>query len=193
VTFLRRMAAALVALALVVLVACDLWIAGFRSWWDRHSLTGSIVANLLVLAVTALIVDEVVARRQRRDRSVTVAVQGLIVYGQARRTHDAIVATNPSRPSAGTAGDELRTLATMLLSASPSLFDDPDARVFLEQVERFSVTMLRAVTTPVGQAIGTEDRDRLATEMTRLKETVQPLLIRIPPEERHLLEGESRA
>jgi hypothetical protein len=187
------MAAAAVALGLIVLVVCDLWIGGFRTWWDGHSLTGSIVANLLVLAVTALIVDEVVARRQRRDRSVTVAVQGLIVYGQARRTHDAIVTSGAQGQSAGGPGDELRTLATMLLSASPSLFDDPAARRFLEQVERFSVTMLRAVSTPVGRAIGADDRDRLSTEMARLKETVQPLLIRIPPEERHLLEGESRA
>jgi hypothetical protein len=81
----------------------------------------------------------------------------------------------------------------MLLSASPSLFDDPAARVFLEQVERLSVTMLRATRTPAGQAIGTEDRQRLDTEMKRLTQTAQPLLIRIPPEERALLEGESRA
>jgi hypothetical protein len=177
----------------VLLVAGDVWIGSFRAWWDRHSLTGSILSNLLVLAVTALIVDEVVARRQRRDRSVTVAVQGLIVYGQARRTHDAIVATGAQGQSAGGAGDEVRTLATMLLSASPSLFDDPAARVFLEQVERLSVTMLRAARTPAGKTIATDDRDRLHTEMTRLTETVQPLLIRIPPEERHLLEGESKA
>ena len=189
---LRRFAAVVVALALVVLVACDLWIGNFRTWWDRHSLTGSVVSNLLVLAVTALIVDEVVARRQRRDRSVTVAVQGLIVYGQARRTHDAIVTTGAQGQSAS-AGDEVRTLAAMLLSASPSLFDDPAARVFLEQVERLSVTMIRAARTPAGRAIATDDRDRLNTEMTRLTQTVQPLLTRIPPEERHLLEWESKA
>ena len=64
---LRRRVAAVCALTtLLVLVGCDLWIAGFRAWWDRHSLTASVVSSLLVLAVAGLIVDEVVARRQRR-------------------------------------------------------------------------------------------------------------------------------
>ena len=57
----RRLAAALVAMALLALIACDQFVSGFPAWWDRHSLTGSIVSSLLVLAVTALIVDEVVA------------------------------------------------------------------------------------------------------------------------------------
>lgn len=75
------MAATAAAMALLALVACDLWIRGVQVWWDRHSLIGSVVASLLVLAVTALIVDEVVARRQRRERAGSVAVQASIVYG----------------------------------------------------------------------------------------------------------------
>jgi hypothetical protein len=70
----RRLAAAGVALALLALVATDLWVKSARVWWDGHSLTGSVVSSLLVLAVTGLIVDEVVARRQRKERSVSVAV-----------------------------------------------------------------------------------------------------------------------
>jgi hypothetical protein len=72
----RRIAAAAAAATLIALVVCDQCIASFRAWWDRHSFTGSVVANLLVLAITALIVDEVVARRQQRKRGVSVAVQG---------------------------------------------------------------------------------------------------------------------
>ena len=83
----RRVAATTVVMTLATLVAYDVWIRGVRVWWDRHSLTGSIVASLLGLAVTALIVDEVVARRQRKERAVSVAVQSLIVYGQARVDH----------------------------------------------------------------------------------------------------------
>lgn len=192
-TSLRRMSAAVVAVALVALVACDVWIGSVRTWWDRHSLTGSVVSNLLVLAVTALIIDEVVARRQRRDRSVSVAVQGLIVYGQARRTHDAIVASGADGQPAGDAADELRTLANMLLTSSPSLFDDPAARRFLDQVERFSVTMFRVVSTATGGALEAHDREQLSKEMARVRETVQPLLTRIPPEQRRLLEGTSQA
>jgi len=179
--------------ALVALVACDLWVGSVRTWWDQHSLTGSVVSDLLVLAVAGLIVDEVVARRQRRDRSVSVAVQGLIVYGQARRTHDAIVSIGADGQPAGVAADELRTLANMLLTSSPSLFDDPAARTFLEQVERFSVTMFRLVSAAAGRPVEAHDREQLSQEMTRVKESVQPLLIRIPSEERRLLEGTSQA
>lgn len=127
----RRVAAVAVALTLSGLIAGDLWIAGFRTWWDRHSLTGSIVASLLVLAVTGLIVDEVVARRQRRERAVSVAVQGLIVFGQARRAFGAVSSSDVEQLRSSAAAEELRTLEGMLLTASPSLFDDPAARPFL--------------------------------------------------------------
>jgi len=190
---LRRVAATVVALALLALVACDLWIQGVRVWWDRHSLTGSIVSSLLVLAVTALIVDEVVARRQRRERAVSVAVQGLIVYGQARRAYDAIVGRDTDASRSNGAADELRTLASMLLTASPSLFDDPEARKFLEQVERFSVSMFRTLATSRGGVLDTGTRDHLASDLVRLQATIQPLVTRIPTEDRSLLEGPSQS
>lgn len=187
---LRRLAATGAALALAALIACDLWIQSVRMWWDGHALTGSIVSNLLVLAVTALIIDEVVARRQRRDRATSVAVQGLIVYGQAHRAYNAITGrgTDDTR---STGADELRTLASMLLTASPSLFDDPDARHVLEQLERFSISMLRALSTSPG-GVGTQDRDLLASELVRLRAAVEPLVQRIPAEDRSLLEGSAQ-
>ncbi len=187
----RRFAAAAVALTLVVLIASDLWITGFRSWWDGHSLTGSIVSNLLVLAVTALIVDEVVARRQRRERAVSVAVQGLIVFGQARRACRAILGADRDEPGTSAAAGEVRTLASMLLTASPSLFDDPEARRFLEEVEHFSVSMLRAVAPSSATALSAHSRERLTSELAQLQTTVAPLLARIPHKDRTLLEGPS--
>jgi hypothetical protein len=190
----RRGAAVAVTAALVALVACDVWIGGVRTWWDRHSLTGSVVSSLLVVAVTALVIDEVVARRQRRERSVSVAVQGLIVYGQARRAYDAITTggTEESHSATG-APEELRTLASMLLTASPSLFDDPVARRFLEQLERFSASMFGTASARSRGVPGADDRARLASEMSRLQATVKPLLARIPSEDRSLLEGPPRA
>jgi hypothetical protein len=185
---LRRVAAAVVTVALVALVACDLWITSVAHWWDRHSVTGSVVSSLLVLAVTALVVDEVVARRQRRERAASVAVQGLIVYGQARRACNIIVARDPAT-SVGSASEELRALATMLLTAAPNLFDDPAARRFLEQVERFSVSMIRAASKASGAAISEEDRTRLDAELGLVQVTVEPLLERIPAQDRSLLEG----
>jgi hypothetical protein len=43
-------------------------------------LTGDAVTSLLVVAVTALIFDEIVARRRRWDRATSVAVQVLILF-----------------------------------------------------------------------------------------------------------------
>jgi hypothetical protein len=186
---LRRVSAAVVAIALVALVACDLWVTGVRNWWDHHSLTGSVVSNLLVLAVTALIVDEVIARRQRRERGVSVTVQALIVYGQARRAYDAVTSSDAADMASDRASEELRTLAGMLLTASPNLFDDPTARRFLEQVERFSVSMFRIVTTSSGGGPGVDRGEGLASELSVLQTTVEPLLARIPAQDRQLLEG----
>jgi hypothetical protein len=190
---LRRVAAASAAIAVLALVACDLWVGTVRIWWDRHSLTGSVVSNLLVLAVAALIVDEVVARRQRRERAISVAVQGLIVYGQARRAYDAVSATGvESGPESG-APDELRALASMLLTASPNLFDDPEARRFLEQVERLSVSMLQRVVGSSRVVANAGDPQRMESDMARVKKTVDPLLARIPAEDRGWLEGTPHA
>ena len=188
----RRVAAACAATTLLALVACDLWVAGVRTWWDRHSLTSSVVSSLLVLAVTALIVDEVVARRQRRQRSVSVAVQGLIVYGQARRAYEAVTGSAAELRSSGPR-DELRTLAGMLLTASPSLFDDPEARRFLEQLERFSVSMFRSLSASPDGVPSQDGRERLAAGMSQLKATVDPLVARIPSEDRLVLEGSPQA
>ena len=186
---LRRLAAAIVAVGLVALVVGDLSSAGFRTWWDRHSLTSSIVANLLVLAVAGLIVDEVVARRQRRERSVSVAVQGLIVFGQARRAYQAIMAGDADDRDAGGVADELRTLAGMMLTASSSLFDDPEARRLLEQVERFSVSMLSAVSPKTQSKSGEDPRGALTSELALVQAAVAPLLGRLPAQDQPLLEG----
>jgi hypothetical protein len=169
-----------------------LWVAAYRTWWERHSFTSSVVSSLLVLGVTALIFDEVVARRQRRERAVSVAVQGLIVYGQARRTYDAIIAV-PRRgegaAQANGAPEELRSLANMLLVASPALFDDPEARLFLESVQRLAGSMYRAssaATIPslTGPRLGPDSLDRLRAERSQVDERIKPLAARVPSQDR---------
>jgi hypothetical protein len=65
------------------------------------------------------------------------------------------------------------------------------ARSFLEEVERFSVSMVRIVSGPLAGVVSTEDGQRLASEMARLKVFVNPLLARIPSGDRTLLEGGS--
>jgi hypothetical protein len=183
----RRVAAAVVVLVIVGLIAGDQWDAALRGWWDRHTLTASVVTNLLVLAVAGLIVDEVVARRQRQQRSVSVAVQGLIVYGQARRAYE--VLTAPSDASGAGAPEELRTLASMLLTASSSLFDDPVARKFLEGVERLTASMVRMASPSPKGGSNKDGHERLTAAMAQVRTDVGPLLARIPAEDRSVLEG----
>lgn len=176
----RRLAAAGIAAALIALVICDLSVQGFRVWFDNHSLTASIVSNLLVLGVTALIVDEVVARRQRKDRANSVAVQAVIVYDQAQRTYSAISATvDQSGEPQSDAPDELRALANMLLTCSPSLFDDPEARIFLEDVQRLTGVMFRASSSSLIGHAGKPSREVVQTAMDRLHTSATPLIQRL--------------
>jgi hypothetical protein len=179
---IRLASAVVVAATLLGLVAADLWNAGMRSWWGSHSFTGDVISSLLVVGVTALIFDELIARRQRKVRAVSVAVQALIVYGQARRVYDAVVSstTDEDRQSAG---EDLRSLATMLLTAGPAFFDDPQARQFLEGVERLAGSVYRAFTATVSGPLHPATRERLEAEMTQLTGIANPLLSRIPTEE----------
>lgn len=176
--WVRRLMAVAIASGLVAIVACDLWIASFRDWWDRHSLTGSIVSSLLVLGVTALIVDEILAQRQRRERATSVAVQGMIVYTQAVRAYAALTGTGTDESDLG---EEMRSLANMILTASPSLFDDPQARVFLENLQRLAGEMVRTIPSS-GLVSGqpSDDRAQLAAAMSAVQTSRLPLLARLP-------------
>lgn len=170
-TALRRRVGAGAALGvLVALVASDLAVTGMRTWWDRHAFTACVVSSLLVVAVTVLVVDEIIARRQRNERATSVAVQSIIVYGQALRADNAMQSALLAATSGEADGldaaqldagrDEVRSLASMILIASPALFDDPEARLFLEAVQRLAATMYAGVgvlssSEPGGRAAGT--------------------------------------
>jgi hypothetical protein len=179
---LRRLMAVVIATGLIAIVACDLWVASFRDWWDRHSLTGSVVSSLLVLGVTALIVDEILARRRRRERATSVAVQGMIVYSQAVRAYSALTGARPDgSESSADLGEEMRSLASMLLTASPNLFDDPQARLFLEKLQRLAGEMLQAMSRSVGvSGQSADEQARLADAMSAVQTSRLPLLARLP-------------
>ncbi len=74
-------------------------------------MTTSVLSDLLVVGVAALIIDEVVACRQRKERALSVASQALIVYSQARRAYGAVVANLGDESSPAGAPDELTALA----------------------------------------------------------------------------------
>jgi hypothetical protein len=193
----RRVTAAAVAASLVVLVVCDLLIGSFQAWWDRHSLAASIVSSLLVLAVTALIFDEIVARRQRKERAISVAVQAIIVYGQSQRTWNAVKSSGADGNGRGDGdGDgsaledleEWKVLANMLLTASPALFEDPEARRFLEELERFSALVVSRFRRSDG-TLADDDRQHLEAEFSKVEQAVGPLRARLPTADESLFEG----
>jgi hypothetical protein len=169
----------MVALGLVGLVASDTWAGGPEGYWTRHGLTGSIVSNLFAVAVTGLIIDELIAHRQRRARAVSVAAQALVVYTQARYLCDAV--TTVEGPDARQAiGENLRSLANMLLVASPEFFDDPPAQRFLVQVQRFTASVFQALGSPASGPLDRGARERVAADMARLASEAEPLVRRLP-------------
>jgi hypothetical protein len=178
---IRIASAVVVSATMLALVAGDLWNAAMRSWWSRHSFTGNVVSSLLIVGVTALIFDELVARRQRKARAVSVAVQAAIVYSQSRRVYDALLASADEDDRQG-AGEDLRSLATMLLTAGPGFFDDPQARQFLDEVERLAGSIYRVFTATTGR-LNADVRKRLKSEMAQVEAAAQPLVGRIPVEE----------
>jgi hypothetical protein len=188
---LRRLAAAGVALAVLGLTVSDLEIRRFQLWWDAHSFTGDVVSSLLVVAFTALIVDEAVARRQRRDRSFSVAAQVLIVFQQAHRAYKAAISQAEGKSGSYDASEELRSLAIMLLSASPSLFDDPAGRCFLFQVERFTGAIFGSIAPQVSDREKRDGLDLLTPALSDLRATAEPLFNRIPADIRATIAGSS--
>ena len=200
----RRVGAAANAGALIALVACDLWVGGVRHWGDAHSFLTDVVSSLLVLGITVFILDEVIAQRQRNERAVSVAVQGLIVYGQAVRAYNVVAGGLGAQPPAsGRDGDrldgdrlegiseEIRSLGNMILVASPSLFDDPEARLFLEQVQRLAAALYAVVARLRSGTAG--GQGEVAASLKELKSLLDvrlsPLAKRVPGRERALLDS----
>lgn len=186
-------AAALVALAATIAVlVTDLTDSGVDEWWNRHSLAGSLVANVLVLGVTVLVIDQVTAHRRIRERKRVAAVQALIVFSQVMRTEKVLTAP-PGHPDGEDPVGEVRALASMVLTAAPALFDDPAARDFMDQVERFSAMLVRLGLTRPGHAVTDADRAKLSDAKDVVRAAVQPLLSRLDIREVTAVEGEALA
>ncbi|MBV9796193.1 MAG: hypothetical protein JO016_19905 [Actinobacteria bacterium] len=180
---IRRAGALIIAAAIVFLMVSDVVNGrGFSDWWAKHAITTSLVSDLLIVGATALIFDEVQAYRQRKARSVSVAAQGLIVYGQAREAYQAVTAmvSDPSVEDA--VPDELRDLASNLLVASPSLFDDPDARDFLLQLDRLMASLFSAANGQSSRPDGIGRPDELTNRMNQVQASFAPLVARFPPD-----------
>lgn len=135
------LAAVLAMLIALTLVAGELTDKGQRRWWEAHPLTTDTVAGLLVLLVTILVVNQLLNRRQARQRSHAVAAQAAIMVAQATRSAEAVSSWIDGPGDRDAASDGFRTYMLMLLVGAPVLIDDPVARHFLEQAQYLGAVM----------------------------------------------------
>jgi hypothetical protein len=179
------LAAVLAMLIMLALVVGELTDAGQRRWWAAHPLTTDTVAGLLVLLVTVLVVNQLLNRRQARQRGHAVAAQAAIMAAQAARSARAVSSVIDGSGDRGAASDGFRTYMMMLLIGAPVLIGHPVARRFLEQAQYLGGVMARALATidksPDGAAL---PGDRLDEAMRQLQSAAEPLLQLLSPETR---------
>lgn len=75
----------------------------------------------------------------------------------------------------------------MLLTASPSLFDDSTAPLFLTRVQRLMGVMLRTISASPEDA-RTDGPGLLATDMPQLQTSMETLRARLPAEYRSMFD-----
>lgn len=175
-------AAVLAILVTLTLVVDELTNAGQRRWWAAHPLTTDTVAGMLVLLVTVLVVNQLLNRRQARQRGHAVAAQAAILAAQATRVAKAVSAAIDGSGDRDAASDGFRTYMLMLLTAAPVLIDDPDARRFLEQAQHLGGVMASTLVaidrSPDGAAM---PHDGLDDAMQQFHSAAAPLLQQLSP------------
>ena len=166
----------------LALVAGELSDAGQRRWWAARPLTTDTAAGLLVLLVTVLVVNQVLGRRQARQRGHAVAAQAAIVATQAARPAQAVSSVISGPGDRAAAADGFRTYTMMLVIAAPLLIDDPAARRFLEQAQYLGGVMARALaitgSPPGGAGVPGEVLD---DAVRQLQSAAAPLLALLSP------------
>ena len=170
-------ATVLTVLCTVALVVLDLTDNVISGWWATHPFTNSTVTGLLVMAITVLVVNQVVNIRNVKNRAQATAAQAAIVMSQATRTTTAVVAALEGSGDRDAASDEARTYMSMLLVAAPVLIDADIPRQFLERAQDLGRELARTLTSTSDQgstagAPGTS----VTSALDRLRATSTPLI-----------------
>jgi hypothetical protein len=197
------LAAVLAMLITLTLVVGELTNAGQRRWWAARTLTTDTVAGLLVLLVTILVVNQLLNRRQARQRGHAVAAQAAIMVAQAARSARAVSSVIDGSGDRGAASDGFRTYMMMLLIGAPVLIEDAVARRFLEQAQYLGGVMagtLAVIDRSTDCAAAPGDRkggaavpaDRLGDAMQQLQNAAAPLLQLLHPATRDSIQGIGR-
>lgn len=169
----------------VVLLALDLTDLSVRHFWATHAFSTDTVAGLLVLALTVLVVDQVVRQRQVADRSRVVAANAGIVLAQASRCVEAVTAARDNEAEGNNAADELRSYLQFLMVAAPVFIQDPLSRRFLEQAQGVGGELAQ-VLWPSGFAASTlkHSTGGLQVAVAALQTAASPLLVALTADER---------
>jgi hypothetical protein len=185
-------ATAVVIASAVVLVVLDIANRGVEHFWDAHSLTVDTLSGLLVVAVTVLIVDQVVRRRQLTGQSRVVAAHAGIILAQARRSVQAAKSAQDAGADRSEAGDELRNYLLMLLVGAPVLIDSPVARRFLEQAQALGAEIASIVSpSDLAGLARNAPPGGLDQAVERLRAAAAPLLAVLSAAERSAVTDES--
>lgn len=134
----RLLAAAVVGLALFVAAAVSDFVIG--SFWERHSMLTSLLANLLVVVITVVVVNELLERRDRRRWNLLAQSVLFALTQSARATWSGLVevlrlgevrsgATEPLLEGAALARDSER-----VSTAITALLADEERRAQLQRV-----------------------------------------------------------
>jgi hypothetical protein len=112
------------------------------SFWSRHDLLTSLLAGLLVLAVTVAVLNEAVALRNRRRWSLLAQSMLFALVQHARATWTAMVEVLRLGEVAGGSTDSLLESVRLALdvaavdAAVRALLSDPPRRAILQRVTR---------------------------------------------------------
>jgi hypothetical protein len=134
----RLVLAACVGVALMLAAGASDFVVG--SFWSRHALLTSLVANVLVVSITLAVINEFVERRDRRRWNLLAQSVLLALTQSARATWSGLVevlrlgevhsgAVQPLIEGASVARDTER-----VSSAIRELLADPQRRAVLQQV-----------------------------------------------------------
>jgi hypothetical protein len=177
----------------LALVVGELTDAGQRRWWAAHPLATSTVSGLLVLLVTVLVVNQLLSRRQGRQRGHAVAAQAAVMVAQAARAAKAVSSVIDGLGDRDVASDGFRTYMMMPLVSAPVLIDDSVARRFLEQAQYFGAVMARTLAlidrSTGGAAV---PGDTLDDAVQQLQSAAAPLLQLLSPAVRDSIQSIGR-
>ena len=188
--FIGWLAAVLATLITVALVVGELADTGQRRWWAARPLTTDTVGGLLVLLITVLVVNQLLNRRQTRQRGHAVAAQAAIMVTQATRSAQAVSSALDGSGDRDAATDGFRTYMMMLLMGAPVLIDDPTARRFLEQAQYLGALMARALTVMDKSPDGAAAQGKgLGDAVRQLQSAAEPFLQLLNPAVRDSIEN----